>query len=407
MPSPPRRPPARPAASGVPAPAAAPVAARGWAWHDVLAPLLLTRLALLAVAWLAQLAPYNPAYPRSVIAARGWGITPVRLLDIWARWDSGWYMSIVREGYVLQGRIAGTQSNFAFFPLYPYLVKGASLLLPAGARTETALLAIGVAISNLLLAGGLLLLHRLVAATQGSERVARRTVLYMLLFPASFFFGCFLTEATFLALSVAAMWAAYRRVWWAAGAAGGLLALARPNGVLVLVPLVVAYLAACDWHPRRARADALWLLLVPAGLLSYMLALLPITGDLMAPFAIQSAWGKISALPWETLFEPRYPFPVTTPVERWLVIGLLVVAVRAFWLLRDRSHAVYAAVMLLPPLFTGVLNSQARYAAPLFPLFVALAVMGERPRTDWTIRIAFAAGLAVAFAAWCRYYWVG
>ena len=357
--------------------------------------------------WLAQYLPRNPAYPLSAISERGWGITPIRLLDIWARWDSGWYMSIVRHGYELKGTLGSTQSNVAFFPLYPYLVKGLALLLPDGVRGDVALLAIGVVLSNLLLAVGLAVVYRLVVETQESERVARRTVAYMLMFPASFFFGCFLTEATFLAFSALAMWAAQRRCWWAAGAAGGLLALARPNGVVILVPLLVAYLAAADWQPRRLRRDALWLLLIPAGLLAYLAALLPVTGDLLAPLKIQSAWGKVSSLPWETLFDPRYPYPVTTAVERWLVIGLLVVAVRSFRLLRDSSHSVYAAVLLMPPLFTGVLNSQARYAAPLFPLFVALAVLGERPWTDRVIRIVFGTGLLVAFAAWCQFYWVG
>ena len=378
-----------------------------WAWRHVLLPLAATRALLLAMGWLAQYLPRNADYPVAAIAARGWGVTPVRLLDMWARWDSGWYMSIVRHGYELHGRIAGTQSNVAFFPLYPYLVKGLSALLPEGARSEVASLAIGVVLSNLLLAAGLAVVYKLVVETQGSERVARRTVAYMLLFPASFFFGCFLTEATFLAFSALAMWAAHRRCWWAAGIAGGLLALARPNGVVILVPLLVAYLAAEGWQPRRLRPDALWLLLIPAGLLAHLAALLPITGDLLAPLKIQSAWGKVSSLPWETLFDPRYPYPVTTAVERWVVIGLLVVAVKSFRLLRDRSHSVYAAVLLMPPLFTGVLNSQARYAAPIFPLFVALAVLGERPRTDRTIRIVFGTGLLLAFAAWCQFYWVG
>lgn len=373
----------------------------------VVVPLLVTRVLLLVVGSLARELPGNRDYPRPDIVSRGWSVTPAGALDVWYRWDSGWYMSIVRGGYELRGRLAGTQSNFAFFPLFPYLVRGAGRLLPATARTDVAHLAIGVALTNLFLAAGLLIVYRLVAATQGSESVARRTVLYMLLFPASFFFGCFLTEGTSLALSAAALWAAHRRLWWGAGVAGGLLALARPNGVLIAAPLAVAYLAARGWRVRQARADALWLLLVPLGLLAYMLALLPITGDVLAPLKIQAAWGKISSTPWATLFEPRYPFPVTTAIERWVVIGLLVVAVRSFWLLRDRSHAVYAAVFLLPPLFTGVLNSQARYAAPLFPLFVGLAVLGERRGVDLTIRAAFAAGLIAAFAAWTRFYWVG
>lgn len=389
-----------------PAPAAVPEERRGWAWREVVMPLLASRSALLLVAWLSRWLPVNPDYPTAEAVRRGWGVTPWRLLDVWARWDSGWYMSIVEHGYELGGRITISQSNFAFFPLYPYAVRVLSLLLPAALRGRPALLLIGIAVANACLVGGLLLVRRLVADAEG-ETIARRTVLLLLLFPTGFFFSCFFTEAAFLLLSAATMLAAWRRRWWAAGLLGGLLALTRPNGVMIVAPLAFAYMAARAWDPKRVRADAAWLLLPPAALLGYMVALLPITGDLLAPVKIQAAWGKVTVPPWETLLEPRYAFPVTTEVERVLVIALIVVAVRAFLVLRDRSLAVYAAVFLAAPLFTGVLNSQARYAAPLFPLFAALAHMSSRPRTGVVVAVLLGALQVVAFAAWCRFYWVG
>ncbi len=42
----------------------------------------------------------------------GWGI------GLWSRWDSGWLLRIVEQGYVEPER------STAFFPLYPLLVKG-------------------------------------------------------------------------------------------------------------------------------------------------------------------------------------------------------------------------------------------------------------------------------------------
>ena len=46
--------------------------------------------------------------------------------DGWARWDSGWFMTIVEHGYRLN---RGGQSNVAFFPLYPYATVAASKLV--------------------------------------------------------------------------------------------------------------------------------------------------------------------------------------------------------------------------------------------------------------------------------------
>jgi hypothetical protein len=378
-----------------------------WVWRDVVAPLLLTRAGLLLVGWISQGLPRNPDFHHRLALGRGWVLTPWRLLDIWARWDSGWYLSIVRWGYGLSGRVETSQSNIAFFPLYPYTVKAIAMMLPGAARTDGALLAIGLLVSNACLLGGLLLVHRLVAASEGDEAVARGTVLLMLLFPTSFFFSCFFTEGMFLLLSAAALLAAQRRCWWAAGILGGLLALTRPNGVLLVVPLAFSYLASRGWRLRRAGADVAWLLLLPAGVLAYMAALLPVTGDLLAPFKIQAAWGKITSAPWDTLLDPRYPYPVTTDVERVVIIALLILAARSFWVLRDRSHALYAAVFLVAPLFTGVLNSQARYAAPLFPLFATMSRLSDRRRTRIVVCVLLAGLQIVAFAAWCQLYWIG
>ncbi len=44
-----------------------------------------------------------------------------------ARWDSGWYISIASHGYSFR---ENRNSNVAFFPLYPLLIKSASIIIP-------------------------------------------------------------------------------------------------------------------------------------------------------------------------------------------------------------------------------------------------------------------------------------
>ena len=43
---------------------------------------------------------------------------PNWLFDLWARWDSDWYIQIAQHGYVWPS------SRAAFFPLYPLLIGG-------------------------------------------------------------------------------------------------------------------------------------------------------------------------------------------------------------------------------------------------------------------------------------------
>jgi hypothetical protein len=42
----------------------------------------------------------------------GWAV------DVWGRWDSGWFVSIAQHGYLDPGH------STAFFPLYPLLIRG-------------------------------------------------------------------------------------------------------------------------------------------------------------------------------------------------------------------------------------------------------------------------------------------
>ncbi len=129
-------------------------------WTDVIAPLVVTRALLVGVAWASlRLLRPNPDYPLQDAAARGWHFTRWWPLDIWARWDTGWYLDVIGNGYRVQGSAASAQSNFAFFPLYPETVKALAGLLPASARTVEAQLLIGVLLSNVLFLAALILLR--------------------------------------------------------------------------------------------------------------------------------------------------------------------------------------------------------------------------------------------------------
>ena len=96
--------------------------------------------------------------------------------DVWARWDSDWYLRIAESGY------HWPSSTPAFFPLYPLLVGGLGRLLG-----DHFLLA-GLVVSLAAGAGAFVLLHRLARRRFGAG-VALRSVVYLALFPTSLFHG--------------------------------------------------------------------------------------------------------------------------------------------------------------------------------------------------------------------------
>lgn len=113
---------------------------RSWQFRDIVVPSRITRLALTLIGWLA-LHPSKPARHTkllgdqsrwadstrgTVTAAAVLSVEVYPLVNIWSRWDAGWYQHIAKHGYQF---IPGRESNAAFFPIYPMLMRAAHLLI--------------------------------------------------------------------------------------------------------------------------------------------------------------------------------------------------------------------------------------------------------------------------------------
>ncbi|HZZ83744.1 MAG TPA: hypothetical protein VFE30_04350 [Anaeromyxobacteraceae bacterium] len=380
-------------------------AAPGWLARDVLLPFALTRAALLAVAWFAfQFGP-SWTYPRAGAAARGFSYTRQLWLDVWGRWDTIWYLDVAAWGYHAAGPISHAQSNIAFFPAYPLLVRAAHALLPAAWQGELGRFAVAVALSNLLAVAGLALTHAYVRERFADPALARRTVLYLLAFPAGFFLSCAYSEGLFLCCCAAAFLASARHRFWLAGLAAAAASLARPAGVLLALPLAFHLLESRGWNPRRTWPQALALLLPPLALGAHAANLWRVTGDPLALFHAQAAWGRHFTAPWRTLFFPDGYDPHMGPVEH---VALGVFLLLGLWLLQQRHYAggAFTLLSLAPILTSGTLMSSVRFLCVLFPAFVALAKLSEREAADRLVLLLFGMGQAALFAAWARFYWV-
>jgi hypothetical protein len=329
-------------------------------------------------------------------------------------WDAGHYVAIADRGYDQPLRAA-------FFPLYPLLARAVT------APLESPLLG-GVLVSFAALAAALYLLHRLVTLELG-ERYARAALLVTALFPTAFFFSAIYTESLFLALSVGAIYAARCDRWALAALAGGLAAATRNTGVLLLVPLLLL--------PRARPRDALWLALVPAGLLA-VLGYWATRGDALEPFhaqrfwyrdftplggALHGAWdgavsvAQLAAGPGHHLLatptvaqagQLASPLALATvDVTDAAFLAFALVALVGVARRLPRAYAAYAAVALLAavsaPNDYEPLMSLPRYVAVIFPLqmwLAAWAVDGDRLRQTLTISSGLLVLLSAEFATW-------
>ena len=144
--------------------------------------------------------------------------------DIWARWDSDFFLRIAQNGY--------DDASAAFHPLYPALIAG------LGRVFFGHYILAGLVISLLCCLGSFVLLHRLAGEHLDADG-ARRSVLYLAVFPMALFLQAVYSESLFLLLVLAAFTFAERDRFAAAGLVAGLAILTRATGLALLPALAL------------------------------------------------------------------------------------------------------------------------------------------------------------------------
>lgn len=345
------------------------------------------------------------------------------LLGAWQHWDGLWYLKIATQGYDYW------DYSIAFFPLYPLVVRVFGTLFGID------MLSAGVGASAIFYLMALVYLYKL-ARIEIGEEAARRSTIYLAVFPTSFFFLAVYTESLFLALSLATFFYARRGNWAIAGILGLLASLTRSTGLLLLLPLLIEYVQQHGFRLNEIRADVLNLLLIPMGTGLYAAYNLIAFGNALAFVEAQVHWQRSFTLPWQTLATAwdyavnEANIPLVTEPDGSLIyqtlyisnlisghalnlaffaIGL-VLTIAAFKKLRP-AYALYAFLVLIVPVFnpseTMPLLSMPRFVVVLFPLFFVLALAGKNRIAHWAISVAFAFGLLLFIVRFASWYWVG
>lgn len=306
------------------------------------------------------------------------------------RWDAAHYIHLIEEGY--QGYTENGQHLFlVFFPGYVWAARLLRLVIPSTALAGTAL-------SCLCYGGACCYLYRL-AGEAYNGRVARDALLYMSLFPFSFFSGLVMTEGLFLLATTGACWYAWRGKWLAFGLFGALAALTRMTGLLVIVVGVIRLLEAYRplelpvgkslgrcWKPLLL---GLPLTLLPAaGTLLYLLLNLWVDGDPFAFASHQEHWHQgylwisqvveyIGRYLGDNLGS-SFGWAVWAPALALFVVGLALL----YWAALRKGHPAgllaYGFCFFVATYSLSWLLSAGRYLSTCFVLFLFLAKLTQR-----------------------------
>jgi Gpi18-like mannosyltransferase len=325
-------------------------------------------------------------------------------LAIWNRWDAPHYLDLARMGYVS----GGVEARWiVFYPLYPWLVRAVAFVV----RDD--MLAAFVVSGVASVAAGLLL-YRLARADGEPEEVARASVFYLLVFPTAYFLHIGYTESLFLALSLGAFLAARARSWRVAGLLGGLAAMTRINGVVLLPALAFEAWDEYRGEGRRVRPEWLWLLLPGAGFAAYLLINWWVLGDPRAFLQVQGEhWYKSPTWPWLGIKRSWDAVWARAPSDAQMVgwqeffFVLLGLGLTAWaWLRLRASYAVWMTCNWLLWTSTKFVLSVPRYTLVLFPAYILLARLRvSRPAWGAAVAVWSLLMLALFAARFSQGYW--
>lgn len=348
---------------------------------------------LTAVAWAASRGFAIVVAAAAVASPGGW-------LQSWNNWDVRWFSAIARYGYrsPLPGGEYAT-GKLAYFPGMPAAMRVAHVVV----HNWTAA---GLLVSVAAGAVAAIAMYRL-ALPLGSAVSARRSVVYLAVFPFTVFLVAGYSEALFLALATTAWLALRQGQYLRAGVLSSLAVVTRISGLALLFAFFVEMIVITTRESSlrvllRAPWSLLargrhWLLLPYVSLACWIGYQHSITGMWNTYTALESQhWSRHVAMPWTSVmvsihawrhmpFEYAFPYAFDLLSVAVGVVATVALVRRKLW-----GWAAYVGFGAGVLLLSAPIGSAARAVLLWFPLFVLLGQATARRR-------ALHVGLIVAF----------
>lgn len=303
----------------------------------------------------------------------------IPVIKAWSNFDGVHYLNIASDGYITGGR---------FFPLFPLVLRVLSL----DAFNFPLTFIISLILPNLIFIGALIMLIKLLKLDYPSK-ISDKTILYLILFPVSFFFISVYSEGLFLLLTLMCFYFSRKRKWYLAALSAMFLTASRLVGIVIVPALIFEYLIT--EKPKNFKS---WFILFTIsaisalGLVAYSVFNYFHWGNFLHFIAAQGELnnGRSTSgfvFPLQTIY--RYlKILISLPLnlfEWWIALlelssfifgaVLLVIA----WIKKVRlSYLIFGALAFLFPTLSGTFSGLPRYLLVIFPIFLTLALIENK-----------------------------
>ncbi|MFF9863903.1 glycosyltransferase family 39 protein [Streptomyces sp. NPDC013953] len=306
-----------------------------------------------------------------------------------SRFDTTWYMLIAEEGYPATCPVQGELCRYAFFPLYPGMIRTLTALTPLSAQWAAWLIAVA---ASLAAAWGVYAVVERVAG----RRAGLVTVVLWGLVPHAVVESMAYTEALFTAIAAWALYAVLTRRWITAGVLAVLAGLTRPPGAAVAATVVLCALWAL-WSerrpagpggqgPRQVARPVAAVVLAPLGWLFWFGWVGYRAGRWDGYLRVQERWGtsfdggRFTLHRMTQVFTQQTVFLDSVVIAATITMAVVLLVVCHLQRLPAPLLIHATLIVLITVGCAGYFHSKARFLIPAFVLLIPLAKPLARAR---------------------------
>lgn len=217
------------------------------------------------------------------------------LPSLWGRWDTTSYVDIAMRGYDEGPFGIYEYKNWAFFPLYPLLIKLFAYpfsLVGGGLASVNTFLMSGVFVSSIFLALSLYVLDEILTRLKLDKIQKSLATVLFLAFPASYFNTLIYTESLHLLLTLLLIYFLFTNRIYLSFIVLSLSLVTRVNSVVLLPVIIIWFLYKNGYSLIKQPAFLAGVLTTALPITSYFLYMKSLTGEFFAPVKIQHAWNN-------------------------------------------------------------------------------------------------------------------
>lgn len=307
-------------------------------------------------------------------------VSSIPLVNFFSQWDGAWYTQIALFGYpAVSNPLSG---NWAFFPLYPFLMRIFGTPFYGLMSSTEAVLFAGFLISNVLFFVSLFLFYHVTKIIFGKNSFALISTVFFAFWPGALFYSTVYSESIFMTFALGAFYFLEKGKSSKSAVLGFFAALTRSNGFLVLIPFVYDGLQTRKYRTAVLQAIVIALPYLLFNIYGYFsTGLFPVR-----EIVYNHIWGA-SRLTLTQVTSYQIGYTGLFSLEAMLILSPLAwflftekVPIRDFVTglvgeRKDLKYWAFSIYILLMLLFYSDPQNLHRYALPILPLYWVSALI--------------------------------